>query len=116
MISILFFFHNSVLTRRCTTPATVKGIDFEKGMVLAIDVLSIHFDQELWGPEDPYVFCPERHCPDRKRNPASDLTFGYGPRSKYISFISSFRSYLIFFKLFLKSMCWTALRLAGAQA
>lgn len=63
---------------------TVKGIEFEPGMVVAADVLSIHYDQELWGPEDPYVFCPERHSANRQRNPAADLSFGYGPRRKFL--------------------------------
>jgi cytochrome P450 len=50
-------------------------------MVVQVDVLSIHYDKDLWGPEDPYEFFPERHSADRQRNPASELSFGYGPRS-----------------------------------
>lgn len=64
-------------------PVTVKGIEFEPGMVVSVDVLSIHYDRELWGPEDPYVFCPERHSATRQRNPAAELSFGYGPRRKF---------------------------------
>lgn len=71
---------NFVINRECTVPTTVKGIEFEPGMVVSVDVLSIHYDQELWGPEDPYVFCPDRHSSDRQRNPVAELSFGYGPR------------------------------------
>jgi len=42
------------------------------------DIYSIHFDRELWGPEDPYVFYPERH--ETKRHPMAYLPFGAGPR------------------------------------
>jgi len=42
------------------------------------DVYSIHYDRELWGPEDPYVFFPERH--ETKRHPMAYLPFGAGPR------------------------------------
>ncbi len=44
-----------------------------------VDVLSVHFDQELWGPESVDEFHPERHsC---KRHPLSLLPFGAGPRT-----------------------------------
>jgi cytochrome P450 len=43
------------------------------------DVYSIHFDHELWGPDDPYVFLPERH--QTKRHPMAYLPFGAGPRN-----------------------------------
>ena len=42
------------------------------------DVYSVHYDRELWGPEDPYVFIPERH--QTKRHPMAYLPFGAGPR------------------------------------
>ena len=42
------------------------------------DVYSIHFDPELWGPEDPHLFLPERH--QTKRHPMAYLPFGAGPR------------------------------------
>lgn len=42
------------------------------------DIYSIHFDRELWGPEDPYLFVPERH--QTKRHPMAYLPFGAGPR------------------------------------
>ena len=45
---------------------------------MCADVYSIHFDCELWGPEDPYLFVPERH--QTKRHPMAYLPFGAGPR------------------------------------
>lgn len=42
------------------------------------DIYSIHFDPELWGPEDPYLFIPERH--QIKRHPMAYVPFGVGPR------------------------------------
>jgi cytochrome P450 len=42
------------------------------------DVYSVHYDRELWGPEDPYMFLPERH--KSKRHPMAYLPFGVGPR------------------------------------
>ena len=42
------------------------------------DVYSVHYDRELWGPEDPNIFLPERH--KTKRDPIAFLPFGAGPR------------------------------------
>ncbi|CAF3094144.1 unnamed protein product, partial [Rotaria sp. Silwood2] len=42
------------------------------------DVYSVHFNGELWGPDDPYLFVPERH--QTKRHPMAYLPFGAGPR------------------------------------
>jgi len=74
-------------------------------MEIAVDVMSLHFDQELWGPTDPYVFNPLRQniihiylnfqlkefhislfflfrfSSEIKRNPLTLLTFGAGPRN-----------------------------------
>lgn len=72
---------NNVCTRRCTNPTKIEGIEFEKGMVIAVDVLTLHYSKENWGPEDPENFYPLRHSPENKRNPACYLAFGYGPRS-----------------------------------
>ena len=43
-----------------------------------MDVLSVHFDQELWGPEPVDEFHPERHS--EKRHPLAFLPFGAGQR------------------------------------
>jgi cytochrome P450 len=49
-----------------------------QGTLVHADVYSVHYDRELWGPEDPYVFYPERH--ETKRHPMAYLPFGAGPR------------------------------------
>lgn len=41
--------------------------------------MSIHFSSDLWGPEDPYAFIPERHAV--KRHPIAWMPFGVGPRN-----------------------------------
>jgi cytochrome P450 len=51
---------------------------FFEGSIVHADVYSVHFYRELWGPEDPYVFLPERHA--RKRHSMAYLPFGAGPR------------------------------------
>lgn len=50
-----------------------------EGDVIQPDVLSVHYDPELWGPEDPKLFYPERH--EIKRHPLAFLSFGCGPRN-----------------------------------
>lgn len=77
----MFPIGNNVVNRRCTVPTKMNGVQFNEGMIIAIDVLSIHYSQEYWGPEDPETFYPLRHAPECKRNPAAFLSFGYGPRS-----------------------------------
>ncbi len=49
------------------------------GVVIQPDVLSIHYDRHLWGPEDPNLFIPERH--QTKRHPMAYMPFGAGPRN-----------------------------------
>lgn len=49
------------------------------GSIIQADILSIHFNPDLWGPEDPHEFIPERHL--TKRHPISWLAFGCGPRN-----------------------------------
>ena len=71
----------SVVSRRCTNPTTIKGINIPFDLDIAVDVLSIHYDSELWGPEDPFEFHPERFSPEYTRNPLAFLGFGLGPRN-----------------------------------
>nr|QEV83809.1 cytochrome P450 [Brachionus rotundiformis] len=70
---------NSVVARRCTKKTTIKGIDIPVDTPIAVDVLSIHFDADLWGPHDPNQFYPPRH--QVKRNPLAFMAFGNGPRN-----------------------------------
>lgn len=54
-------------------------MDIPEGLVIAVDVLSLHEDEDLWGPVDPKVFYPARHTV--KRNPLAFWSFGNGPRN-----------------------------------
>ena len=45
-----------------------------KNMNVVVDVLSIHYDNVLWGPVDTEIFYPLRFA--QERNPASWLAFG----------------------------------------
>ncbi|CAF1393416.1 unnamed protein product [Adineta steineri] len=64
--------------RECNMTTIVNGHKIEKGVVIQPDVLSIHYDRNLWGPEDPNLFIPERHL--TKRHPMAHMAFGAGPR------------------------------------
>ena len=55
------------------------GIQFEKGVEIAADVYSVHFSEEIWGP-DAHVFNPDRWLTEEKRHPMAWLPFGGGPR------------------------------------
>lgn len=77
---VLRYYPLGPLTRRCTNPVTIKGINIPLNQGIAIDVLSIHFDAEIWGPIDPKVFYPLRFSPEIKRNQMAFLSFGVGPR------------------------------------
>lgn len=73
--------HSRAITRRCTKATVIKGIDIPVDTDITIDVMSLHYDPELWGPEDPDVFCPSRFSPEHKRNPLAFASFGLGPRN-----------------------------------
>ena len=62
-------------------PTRIHGIDIPVNLVIAVDVLTIHYDAEIWGPFDPNEFCPQRFSKEYKRHPASYFGFGIGPRN-----------------------------------
>ncbi|CAF1138136.1 unnamed protein product, partial [Didymodactylos carnosus] len=64
----------SIINRECNKDTTVCGYKITKA-----DVYSIHYDPELWGPEDPHEFIPGRHAV--KRHPMAYIPFGGGPRN-----------------------------------
>ena len=68
-----------MVARRCTKQTTVKGIHIPVDTPIAVDVLSLHFDPELWGPVDPNEFYPQRH--EVKRNPLAFISFGKGTKN-----------------------------------
>ncbi|CAF2055891.1 unnamed protein product [Rotaria magnacalcarata] len=67
------------MTRECNANATVCGHTIEKGSIIQPDIFSIHYNPDLWGPEDPNLFIPERHLV--KRHPIAWMPFGVGPRN-----------------------------------
>ncbi|CAF4427613.1 unnamed protein product, partial [Rotaria sp. Silwood2] len=69
---------NFATQRRALEDTVVQGIKIDKGSIVYADVYSVHFDPDLWGPDDPYLFVPERHL--TKRHPMAYLPFGAGPR------------------------------------
>lgn len=69
-----------VVSRRAMSPGRVGGHLFPAGTNVIADVLSIHQDPEVWGPEDPTKFDPDRLADGRKREAAAFLGFGCGPR------------------------------------
>jgi cytochrome P450 len=48
------------VARKCTKATNIKGIDFPTDLTIAVDVMSVHFDPEIWGPVDPNEFYPAR--------------------------------------------------------
>ncbi|CAF1133098.1 unnamed protein product [Rotaria sordida] len=62
----------------CNTTKTVCRHKIEKGFIIQPDIFSIHYNPNLWGPEDPNLFIPERH--EIKHHPIAWMPFGVGPR------------------------------------
>lgn len=54
-----------------------------KGLIIQAHMAAIHRDPDLWGPEDPDDFLPERFLPERKaqRHMVAWMPFGVGPRN-----------------------------------
>jgi cytochrome P450 len=85
------------ITRECNSTTTICGHIIEKGLfktevvklyifihiilgsIIQPDIFSIHYNPDLWGPEDPNCFLPERH--QIKRHPIAWMPFGVGPIS-----------------------------------
>ncbi|CAF5008864.1 unnamed protein product, partial [Rotaria sp. Silwood1] len=65
--------------------AAFFGINPERLLIVKLssiiqpDVFSIHYNPNLWGPEDPNIFLPERHL--TRRHPMAWMSFGAGPRN-----------------------------------
>ena len=68
-------------TREASEDITINNVFIPKGMRIAIPIIAIHHNPELW--PNPDKFDPERFTPEAKaqRNPYSYLPFGAGPRS-----------------------------------
>jgi cytochrome P450 len=69
-----------VVNRRSTEEFHIKNIGkIPVGTRIAVDIYSLHFDPDLWGPVDPHTFYPERFS--TKRHPMAWIPFGAGPRN-----------------------------------
>jgi cytochrome P450 len=75
--------------------------------LIYVDILSVHFNQELWGPESVDEFYPERHS--IKRHSLAHIPFGVGPRTcigmrfalrKFYYIYSSLFIHILFIYLF----------------
>ncbi|CAF1035516.1 unnamed protein product [Rotaria sp. Silwood1] len=75
----MYLITSKALTRECNATTTVCGHIIEKGSIIQPDVFTIHYNPDLWGPEDPNLFIPERHAV--KRHPVAWMPFGIGPRN-----------------------------------
>ncbi len=69
-----------VVNRQSTEEFHIKNIgQIPAGTRIAVDMYSLHFDADLWGPVDPHTFYPERFA--TKRHPMAWIPFGAGPRN-----------------------------------
>ncbi len=69
-----------VINRQSTEDFYIKDIGtIPAGTCIAVDMYSLHFDPDLWGPVDPHEFYPERFA--TKRHPMAWIPFGAGPRN-----------------------------------
>jgi thromboxane-A synthase len=69
-----------VINRQSTEEFHIKGIGtVPAGTCIAVDMYTLHFDPDLWGPVDPHTFYPERFA--TKRHPMAWIPFGAGPRN-----------------------------------
>ena len=58
--SYLFIFV-SATERICSEDIEINGISLRAGMQIQANMRAVHMDPELWGPEDPALFVPERY-------------------------------------------------------
>jgi cytochrome P450 len=69
-----------VINRQCAESIDLPGLgSIVAGTKLTLDMYSLHYDQDLWGPVDTRKFHPERFA--TKRHPLAWVAFGAGPRN-----------------------------------
>lgn len=69
-----------VVNRQSNEDFYIKEIGtIPAGTRIAVDMYSLHYDPDLWGPVDPHTFYPERF--ETKRHPMAWVPFGAGPRN-----------------------------------
>lgn len=69
-----------ILNRQCSEEIHLPKLGrISPGTKFALDMYSLHYDNDLWGPVDTKIFYPERFR--SKRHPLAWIAFGVGPRN-----------------------------------
>lgn len=69
-----------IINRECSEEINIPGLgSICPGTKLTLDMYSLHYDLDLWGPVDPKIFHPERFA--TKRHRMAWVAFGAGPRN-----------------------------------
>lgn len=68
-----------IVNRRCNKTCQIGQLKIEEGTNFSVDMYSIHYDEQLYGPVSPLKFYPERFRD--KRHPLAWIPFGAGPRN-----------------------------------
>jgi thromboxane-A synthase len=69
-----------IVNRECSEQVDLPGLGrIYPGTKLTLDMYSLHYDIDLWGPIDTKIFYPERFA--TKRHPLAWVAFGAGPRN-----------------------------------
>lgn len=69
-----------VVNRQASEDIYIQGLGtIPAGTRIGVDMYTLHYDPDLWGPVDPHVFYPERFA--TKRHPMAWIPFGAGPRN-----------------------------------
>jgi len=70
---------SAAVSRHCMEECTIKGVSIPKGIDIVADVWSLHYNEDLWGP-DVKEFKPERFSSKSLPHPYAYMPFGAGPR------------------------------------
>jgi len=68
-----------IVNRQCNKECQIGQLKIEEGTNITVDMYSMHYDEQLYGPVSPFKFYPERF--QEKRHPLAWLPFGVGPRN-----------------------------------
>ena len=68
-----------IVNRQCNKECQIGDLKIARGTNITVDMYSIHYDEQLYGPVSPLKFYPERF--QEKRHPLAWLPFGAGPRN-----------------------------------